>query len=317
MNERVRQIMHEVNQVIRGKEQVVRKIFMTILAEGHVLLSDVPGVGKTTMALAFSRILGLEYKRMQFTPDVMPSDITGFYYYNKEEGRFVYRNGAAVTNLLLADEINRTSSRTQAALLEVMEEGQMTVDGMTHQVPVPFIVIATQNPAGSVGTQMLPESQLDRFMVQLSVGYPGIQDEIALLCDRGKKNPLDQVSQVLTVGELLMMQKEVREISVSPLIYQYIAHLASATRNHEAIRLGVSPRGSLALAAMAKAGAYCDGRNYVVPEDVQDVLFDVFRHRLFLKSRVRLNSDTTDTVLEDILSHVRVPDVRDGRRQGR
>ena len=313
MNERAMQILNEVNKVILGKKTVTRKVWMTILSEGHILLEDVPGVGKTTMALAFSKAIGLDYKRLQFTPDVMPSDVTGFYYYNKEKGEFVYRRGAAMTNLLLADEINRTSSRTQSALLEVMEERQMTVDGVTHRVPEPFFVIATQNPAGSSGTQMLPESHLDRFMVLLSLGYPSEEDEVALLKDRGTGNPLHEVKKILSAEELLEMQKEAAGVSVSPLIYHYIAKLASATRNHELIRLGVSPRGSLALCRMAKASAYLEGRDYVVPEDVQDVMPDVFRHRLILKSRVRLSSDTTDSILNEIICTVPVPDHRKER----
>lgn len=308
MNEKANQIVEEVNRVIVGKEDVVRKVWMTILSEGHVLLEDVPGVGKTTMALAFSRVLGLDYRRIQFTPDVMPSDLTGFYYYNKKQDEFEYREGAVMTNLLLADEINRTSSRTQSALLEAMEERQVTVDGNTHPLKDPFFVIATQNPVGSAGTQMLPESQLDRFMVMLSVGYPSVESEVRMMRERGGRNPLDQVRQMLTKDELIAMQREAASVDVSPLIYQYIAYLAGATRNHELIRLGVSPRGSLALARMARANAYLDGRDYVVPEDVQEVLPDVFRHRLLLKSSVRLSERTADSILEDILSKIPVPD---------
>lgn len=308
MNEKANLIMEEVNRVIVGKEEVVRKVWMTILSEGHVLLEDVPGVGKTTMALAFSRVLGLDYRRIQFTPDVMPSDLTGFYYYNKKSSEFEYREGAVMTNLLLADEINRTSSRTQSALLEAMEERQVTVDGNTHALKDPFFVIATQNPVGSAGTQMLPESQLDRFMVMLSVGYPSVENEVRLLRERGIKNPLDQVRQILTKEELIAMQKEAAAVEVSPLIYRYIAYLAAATRDHELIRLGVSPRGSLALTKMARASAYLDGRDYVVPEDVQGVLPDVFRHRLMLKSSVRLSERTADSILEDIMSRIPVPD---------
>ena len=278
-------IIEEVNKVIIGKEKVIRKVWMTILSGGHVLLEDVPGVGKTTMALAFSKALGLSYRRIQFTPDVMPSDVVGFYYYNKESGKFEYRQGAVMTNLLLADEINRTSSRTQSALLEVMEEGQVTVDGVTRNIPEPFFVIATQNPLGSAGTQILPESQMDRFMVLLSMGYPTIKEEV-------------------------------NEIKVSSLIYQYIAMLSDATRRHDMIQLGVSPRGSLALCRMAKASAFLAGRDYVVPEDVQDVVKDVFRHRLVLKSRARLSSKDADKIMDEICATVHVPDRRaaGGRR---
>lgn len=319
MNEKANLVINEVNKVIVGKEKVVRKVWMTILSGGHILLEDVPGVGKTTMALAFSKALGLSYKRIQFTPDVMPSDVVGFYYYNKETGKFSYREGAVMTNLLLADEINRTSSRTQSALLEVMEEGQVTVDGVTREVPSPFFVIATQNPVGSAGTQMLPESQLDRFMVLLSMGYPSVKEEVALMSQRRASDPLETVEEVISGKELLVMQEEVNEIAVSPLIYQYIAMLARATRKHEMISLGVSPRGSLALCRMAKASAYLAGREYVIPEDVQDVVRDVFRHRLILRSRARLSGKGTervaDRIIEDICANVHVPDKNAGGRR--
>jgi len=309
-------IIEEVNKVIIGKEKVIRKVWMTILSGGHVLLEDVPGVGKTTMALAFSKALGLSYRRIQFTPDVMPSDVVGFYYYNKENGKFEYRQGAVMTNLLLADEINRTSSRTQSALLEVMEEGQVTVDGVTRNIQEPFFVIATQNPLGSAGTQMLPESQMDRFMVLLSMGYPTIKEEMILMSQRKVSDPLDDVNEVISKEELLSMQKEVNEIKVSSLIYQYIATLSDATRRHDMIQLGVSPRGSLALCRMAKASAFLAGRDYVVPEDVQDVVKDVFRHRLVLKSRARLSSKDADKIMDEICATVHVPDRRaaGGRR---
>lgn len=308
MNEKANLMIEEVNKVIVGKTQIVRRVWMTILSGGHVLLEDVPGVGKTTMALAFSKVLGLSYRRIQFTPDVMPSDVVGFYYYDKELGRFAYREGAVMTNLLLADEINRTSSRTQSALLEVMEEGQVTVDGVTKAVPEPFFVIATQNPIGSSGTQLLPESQLDRFMVQLSMGYPSVREEMALLSQRGQTDPLENVREVITKEELLAMQEAVQAIHVSPLIYQYIALLAEATRKHDMIKLGVSPRGSLALARMAKASAFLAGRDYVIPEDVQDIVRDVFRHRLILKSRARMADRGADRIVEEICAAVRVPD---------
>ena len=293
-------IIEEVNKVIIGKEKVIRKVWMTILSGGHVLLEDVPGVGKTTMALAFSKALGLSYRRIQFTPDVMPSDVVGFYYYNKENGKFEYRQGAVMTNLLLADEINRTSSRTQSALLEVMEEGQVTVDGVTRNIPEPFFVIATQN----------------RFMVLLSMGYPTIKEEMILMSQRKVSDPLDDVNEVISKEELLSMQKEVNEIKVSSLIYQYIAMLSDATRRHDMIQLGVSPRGSLALCRMAKASAFLAGRDYVVPEDVQDVVKDVFRHRLVIKSRARLSSKDADKIMDEICATVHVPDRRaaGGRR---
>jgi len=310
MIHKIKKVLQEVNQVIIGKEDVTRKVLMAFLSDGHVLLEDVPGVGKTTMALAFSRALGLSYKRIQFTPDVMPSDVLGFYYYNKETESFDYRPGAVMTQILLADELNRTSSRTQSALLEAMEEKQVTVDGYTHPLPDPFFVIATQNPTGSAGTQTLPQSQLDRFMIMLSMGYPALKEEILLLQDRGSADPLDTVSTVLTEDDLVRIRKEIREIEVSPLIYQYIAMLAGATRRHNLVEVGVSPRGSLALSRMAKAGAYLDGRDYVIPEDVQAVLGDVFGHRLILKARARLTDHVVEDIIREILTSVSVPDVR-------
>ena len=310
MENKAKAILDEVNKVIMGKREIIRKVWMAILSGGHILMEDVPGVGKTTMALAFSRSLGLSYRRIQFTPDVMPSDVTGFYYYDKEAGTFSFREGAVMTNLLLADEINRTSSRTQSALLEVMEEGQVTVDGVTRTLPDPFIVFATQNPVGSSGTMPLPESQLDRFAIQLSMGYPGVEDEVKLLAARGHSDPIDQVSCVITAEELLAMREEVNAVKVSPLIYEYVALLAEASRKHEMVRLGVSPRGSLALVRMCKAGAYLAGRDYVVPEDVQDVIVDVYRHRLILHSRARLSDHDAVRVTREICGKVRVPDKR-------
>ena len=316
MNTKINEILQEIESVIVGKNEIVEKILMAILAQGHVLMEDVPGVGKTTTAMAFAKVLGLETRRVQFTSDTVPSDIIGFSVYDKKVDEFVYKPGAIMTNLLLADEINRTSSRTQSALLEVMEEGQVTVDGVTRNIPEPFFVIATQNPLGSAGTQILPESQMDRFMVLLSMGYPTIKEEMILMSQRKVSDPLDDVNEVISKEELLSMQKEVNEIKVSSLIYQYIAMLSDATRRHDMIQLGVSPRGSLALCRMAKASAFLAGRDYVVPEDVQDVVKDVFRHRLVLKSRARLSSKDADKIMDEICATVHVPDRRaaGGRR---
>ena len=316
MNTKINEILQEIESVIVGKNEIVEKILMAILAQGHVLMEDVPGVGKTTTAMAFAKVLGLETRRVQFTSDTVPSDIIGFSVYDKKVDEFVYKPGAIMTNLLLADEINRTSSRTQSALLEVMEEGQVTVDGVTRNIQEPFFVIATQNPLGSAGTQMLPESQMDRFMVLLSMGYPTIKEEMILMSQRKVSDPLDDVNEVISKEELLSMQKEVNEIKVSSLIYQYIAMLSDATRRHDMIQLGVSPRGSLALCRMAKASAFLAGRDYVVPEDVQDVVKDVFRHRLVLKSRARLSRKDVDKIMDEICATVHVPDRRaaGGRR---
>ena len=245
MNEKVKEILEEINKVIRGKDAVIERILMAILAEGNILLEDVPGVGKTTMALAFSRAMGLPYQRIQFTPDIMPSDITGFTMYDRQSGTFRFQEGPVLQcSLLLADEINRTASRTQAALLEVMEEKQVTVDGTSYEVQKPFLVIATQNPAGSAGTQLLPQAQLDRFVIRLQMGYPDFKSQVEILRDRQKVNPLDHISKVISGEDIIAMQQEVRDIHVEDSILEYVTALATATREHELIRLGVSPRGA-------------------------------------------------------------------------
>ena len=315
MDQKIKDILDEVGKVIRGKDEQIQMVLTAILAKGHILIEDIPGVGKTTMAVCFSRAMELTERRLQFTPDVLPSDVVGFNMLDAD-GEMQYKPGAILCNILLADEINRTSTKTQSALLEVMEEGQVTVDGVTRQLPNPFVVVATQNPVGSAGTQMLPESQMDRFMVLLSMGYPTIKEEMILMSQRKVSDPLDDVNEVISKEELLSMQKEVNEIKVSSLIYQYIAMLSDATRRHDMIQLGVSPRGSLALCRMAKASAFLAGRDYVVPEDVQDVVKDVFRHRLVLKSRARLSSKDADKIMDEICATVHVPDRRaaGGRR---
>ena len=276
------------------------------MPEGHILLEDIPGVGKTTLALAFSRTMGLDFQRIQFTPDVVPSDITGFTMYEKEKG-FHYCPGAVMCNFFLADEINRTSSKTQSALLEAMQEGKVTVDGETHPLPEPFVVMATQNPLGTAGTQMLPEAQLDRFMIKLSMGYPDFEAQVNILKDREVQDPLDSIENVVSREAVLRMKKEARAVYVDDKIYRYITSLAEATRNHEYIRLGISPRGALALCAMAKAGAYIKGRDYVVPEDVKEVFPDVCRHRIMLLPKAALAETSAEKILEEILEHVRAP----------
>lgn len=307
MYEVTEKILREVRKVIVGKDDVVEKVWISILAQGHVLLEDVPGVGKTTMALAFSKALGLETKRVQFTPDTMPSDIIGFSL--PEQGRMVYQPGAVMTNLLLADEINRTSSKTQAALLEVMEEGKVTVDNETHPVPQPFVVIATENPTGSSGTQMLPESQLDRFMISLSMGYPDHENLVELLRDRQTKNPLENAKAVITKEEVVMLQDQVQKVYMADSILNYIATLAEATRNHPMITLGLSPRGTLALCRMTKAAAFMEERDYVIPEDVKRVFIDVAAHRMILDSRARYQEQSAKDILEEILKDTEAPKV--------
>ena len=309
MPEKITQLQKELETIIKGKKAVTDKIIMAVLARGHIPLEDVPGVGKTTTALALSRLMGMEFNRIQFTPDVVPSDVTGFTMYEKQTGQFMYRPGAVMCNLLLADEINRTSSKTQAALLEVMEEGRVTVDGETHEVPQPFVVLATENPVGSSGTQMLPESQLDRFMVSLSMGYPDHQSLVELLRDRQKVNPLELARTVITREEVLKLQSEVQDVYVADEVLDYIAKLAEATREHEMIVLGLSPRGTLALCRMAKAAAYMSARDYVIPKDVQTVFKDVAAHRMVLDSRARYQEKSAREILDEILAEVPQPKV--------
>ena len=302
-------IVNEVKKAVIGKDDVVTKVMLAVLARGHVLLEDIPGVGKTTLAVAFSKAMNLNYNRVQFTPDVMPSDVTGFSIYDKEKQEFVYKPGAAMCNLFLADEINRTSSKTQSALLEVMEEGHITVDGVTREIPKPFIVIATENPVGSAGTQILPESQLDRFLICLSMGYPDVESTITIMERRHDSNPLDEVIPQASREEILQMQRETQLVTVHKAIYEYVAQLTEATRNHAMITLGMSPRGALAHIRMAKAMAYLSGRDFVVPDDVQETFFDVGAHRLVLGSKARVGGVTAKTLLQEILNDTPAPQI--------
>lgn len=303
----IEKIISEVKKAVVGKDEIIEKVLMAILAGGHILLEDVPGVGKTTLALSFSKVLGLDYKRVQFTSDSVPSDITGFSVYDKTTDSFVYKEGAAITNLLLADEINRTSSKTQSALLEVMEEGQLTVDGITHILPSPFIVIATQNPVGSAGTQNLPDSQLDRFMIKLKIGYPDFKSQIDILKERHNHNPVDSINCITNKEELIKIKEEIANVFIDDSIYEYITNICEKTRNHPMIHLGISPRGALALCNMIKAMAYISGRDYVLPSDVTSVAADVFAHRLILSTKAKINSVSEMQVLEEILSTISIP----------
>ena len=304
-------IMQEMRKVIAGKDDVIRKILAAILADGHILLDDVPGVGKTTLAVALGRVLGLTFRRIQFTPDVMPSDIVGFTLYDRASGSFVYRPGIVNhANLLLGDEINRTSSKTQSALLEAMEERQVTVDGETYPLERPFLVIATQNNVGSVGTQMLPYAQMDRFLVRLSMGYPDHDAQMNLLRQRQNADPLAQLNNVAAKTDVLRMQAEVQSVTAKDAILDYIARLTAASREHPLVEVGISPRGALFLDRMAKAHAYLMGRDYVVCEDVQEVFLDVCAHRLLLKRQARLENVTPQDVLTELLQRVETADRR-------
>lgn len=300
-------IKTEVGKVIIGKDDVIETVLTAILAGGHILLEDIPGVGKTTMALAFSKAMGLDFNRVQFTPDVVPSDITGFTVYDKKKDSFEYRDGAVMCNFFLADEINRTSSKTQSALLEVMQEAKVTVDGETHKVPTPFVVMATQNPLGTAGTQPLPEAQLDRFMVNISMGYPDTEAQISILKDRAKSDPLDNVAQIVGGEDITNMQKVIDELYVDDKIYRYITLLCEATRENEYIKLGVSPRGAIAMCNMAKAAAFIAGRDYVIPEDIEKHFAAVCAHRLVLHPKANIANLNAKKLLEEILKNVTAP----------
>lgn len=300
-------VIEEVKKIVRGKDASIRKAFAAILAGGHILIEDVPGVGKTTLAVAFSKAMALENHRVQFTPDVLPGDILGFSMYDKESGEFFYHPGTVMCNLFLADEINRTSPKTQSALLEVMEEGRVTVDGISHPVPSPFIVMATQNPRGSAGTQLLPESQLDRFMICMSMGYPDVQSEIEIAKGRSGSNDLEQIREVLNAEGLLKIQQAVEQVFVHDNLYRYMIKLIGATRENAYIELGVSPRGMIALTKMAKAGAFLDGRTYVIPQDVENVFYDVTKHRILLNTKARVTHVAAEAVLEKILTDTQKP----------
>ena len=310
MNPKLSQILQEIEKVVVGKNENVEKIMMAVLAGGHVLMEDVPGTGKTTTAMAFAKVLGLDTRRVQFTSDTVPSDIIGYSVYEKQTGGFVFKPGAIMTNLLLADEINRTSSKTQSALLEAMEEMRVTVDGQTYPLPSPFVVLATQNPVGSAGTQMLPSAQMDRFMIKMSMGYPDFESQINILRDRHRENPLDKIHAVVNIDELQQLIQEASAIHVMDCIYEYVTKLTQATREHPMVALGVSPRGALAVCRMAKAYAYLHGRDFVVPEDVVAVFIDTCAHRLVLATKARMMEEKPETLLRSIIESVKMPVIK-------
>lgn len=308
MSQKLEQVQAEVNKVIKGKADVVKKVLAAVIAGGHILMEDIPGVGKTTLATTFAKSMSMHYKRVQFTPDVLPSDILGFSMYNSATKEFEYREGAVFTNLFLADEINRTSPKTQSALLEVMEEKTATVDGVTRPLPDPFVVIATENPYGSSGTQMLPESQLDRFMVCLSMGYPSHADAVAILKGNAGK-PLSKVQEVISMEEVLALRAMTNALYVKDEIYEYIVNLVEATRTMEIFSMGASPRGTIALLRMAKAMAVIDGRDYVCAKDVQDVARDVLGHRVKLSARGKAQGITMQQAIGMVIANVTAPRV--------
>ncbi|MBR3307064.1 MAG: MoxR family ATPase [Lachnospiraceae bacterium] len=308
MNDTAGSVLREVKKVIHGKDNVILLMFCAVIAGGHVLLEDIPGVGKTTLALAFSRALSLGYRRVQFTPDVMPSDLLGFKLYDRGSGEFRFQEGSIYTNLFLADEINRTSPKTQSALLEVMEERRATVEGETRELPSPFFVLATQNPFGSSGTQKLPESQLDRFMICLSMGYPDFDNAVAVL--KGDSSiDLDTVNRVTDAAGLKEIQAIVHDLPAQECIFEYVVNLTEATRDDRYFALGLSPRGSIALMRMARARAFCEGRNFVIPEDIQDVFGAVAGHRVRLNARAKAQGLDTAALLDMVIRQVPVPKV--------
>ena len=304
MNQIINDILQEIKKVIVGKNENVEKILMAVLAGGHVLMEDVPGVGKTTTAMTFAKVLGLDTRRVQFTSDTVPSDIIGYSVYDKDTGVFVFKPGAVMTNLLLADEINRTSSKTQSALLEAMEELHVTVDGQTYALPKPFVVLATQNPVGSAGTQMLPSSQLDRFMIKLSMGYPDFESQVNILKERHSENPLNKIKAIVNI------ENAEGVLEVADAVYEYVTRLTQATREHPMVQLGISPRGALAVCRMAKAYAYLQGRDFVIPEDVAAIFGDVCAHRLVLGTKARMMEEKPESVIASILQSVKMPVTR-------
>ena len=304
------QILDQVRRVVVGKDAALMWVLAAILARGHILLEDIPGVGKTTMALAFSKALDMKYSRVQFTPDVLPSDITGYSVPDGQSGQLRYQPGAVITNLFLADELNRATSRTQSALLEAMEEGQVTVDGVSHPLPQPFLVIATQNPIGAAGTQLLPDSQMDRFLIRLSLGYPEPKDEVSMVLSRQEGNPLQNLRMVLSRDQLCALQDTVDKTFLSDSVVAYIVRLIGATRTNGDILRGASPRATLAVASMSKAVAQLRGRDYVVPADVREVFLPCVAHRLMLTPRAQTQGITPEQVLERILESVPTPRLR-------
>ncbi len=301
-------IEENISHVMVGKEDVIRKLMIALAARGHILLEDVPGIGKTTLVSALAKSLDLGFSRIQFTPDVMPSDVTGYNMYNPAKATFEFHPGVIMTQLLLADEINRTSPKTQSALLEAMQESQVTVDGQTYELMQPFMVLATQNPIEQVGTYTLPEAQLDRFMLKITLGYPNLNEEMAILGRYSEDNPLEDLKPVASGQDILWLQDQVRYVYVSDAIKRYISILSAKTREHPELELGISPRASLMLMHAAKAEALLSGRDYVLPDDVQNMLLPCWSHRLIVKPEGRMKQQEPEMILNQLLREIRVPE---------
>ena len=305
---RTNELLEQMNQVIVGKAEVLEKVWMAVLANGHILLDDVPGVGKTTLAVALGKALGMRYHRLQLTPDVLPSDIVGFSVYDKAGGGFRYMPGIVNdSNLLLADEINRTSSKTQSALLEAMEERQVTVDGTAHPLPEPFLVIATENHVGAAGTQLLPQAQLDRFLIRLHIGYPDFESQMQILRTHRLENPVEKVKPVADCAQVQQMQQQAAQVTMKDSILSYITRLTMASQQTELLELGVSPRGAIAVGRMARACAFVRGRDYVTPADVREIFVDVCAHRVLPSQKAKAAQLSAQQVLAELLSQVPEP----------
>lgn len=307
MNRQLSDILNNIEKVIIGKTEVVELTLCSLLCGGHVLIEDMPGVGKTSLVFAISKSFNASFKRIQFTPDILPSDITGFSIYNQKNGEFEYHEGSIMSQIILADEINRTSPKTQSSLLEVMEENQVTVDGKTYEVPQPFTVFATQNPIEYLGTYPLPEAQLDRFFMKISMGYPNVEQEIKMLELFGKTNPMKELAPVATVEELIEMKKKVSEIHVNRQINEYIIKIVNQTRNNPQIILGASPRASICLYKAAQAIAFMADRDFVTPDDIKKIVKPVLSHRIVPKQEIKLQKLTTEDLIENILKEVKAP----------
>lgn len=307
MNNVVNALIENMEKIIIGKRSVIEHILVALLSEGHVLIEDVPGVGKTQIVATLARSVNAVFNRVQFTPDLMPSDIMGFSMFNPATREFEYRKGAAMCNFLLADEINRTSPKTQSSLLEIMEENQVTVDGKTYQLPKPFMVLATQNPVECFGTYPLPEAQMDRFFLKLSIGYPGKSEEKLILDRFGSENPLNMLRPVTSINEVLELQNQVKEVKVEDCLKTYIVDIIEATRKSQSVVLGGSPRGSLNLYRASKAWAFIKGRRYVIPDDIQAMSVPVLAHRIIMNSGAKMKNITAENVVNEAVLKVKVP----------
>lgn len=303
----MKKIVGNMSRVIVGKEGSARLMVIALASSGHVLIEDVPGIGKTTMANTMAKSVGLSFNRIQFTPDILPSDITGFTIFNQKTGEFEYRSGNIMSNVILADEINRTSPKTQASMLEVMEEKQVTVDGKTYKVPNPFMVIATQNPVEYMGTYPLPEAQMDRFMMKISMGYPSLSEEVEILYRFQESSPIRELTPVVTSEELLDLQQQAREVRMDQSLAGYIVDLITATRRHEHVMLGCSPRASISLFRASQAAALYEGRDYVIPEDIRDLAVHVLSHRLVLKQEAKIKRITNESIISEIIEDQKIP----------